>query len=86
MNRDAAQRFGHRFVTDPSLLFGIGAEDKANIREVKLRTGPATLIEDLGDDGKIERVALLWSAPGRVYLMSGAVSSDLMIRVANAIE
>ncbi len=86
MNREAARRFGHRMAAAPALLFGIGMEDKVAIREVNLRAGPATLIEDYGDDGRVERVAILWSVPGRVYLLSGSISAELATAVANAID
>jgi len=86
MNRDAAQRFGRRLVSQPALLLGIATQDAVSVREVNLRTGPATLIEDLGDNGQVERVAILWSVPDRVYLLSGTLRADLAMAVANAIE
>jgi hypothetical protein len=46
MNPEAALRFGHRMTTAPALLLGIGEEEAVNVREVSLRTGPATMIED----------------------------------------
>jgi len=85
MRREAAQRFGRQMITAPALLFGIGAEDQVNIREVHLHTGPATLIEDFGDNGEVERITLLWAVPDRVYILSGGISRDLAIALANAI-
>jgi hypothetical protein len=56
-------------------------------RQVDLRTGPATLIEEMeygSDTPMIVRLSLLWSAPDRVYILSGVpaeppqmVSADL---------
>jgi hypothetical protein len=86
MNRETARRFGHRMITAPALLLGIGTEDEVAIREVGLDTGPATLIEDFGDNGRLERVTVLWSVPDRVYVLSGAFSADLATAVANSID
>ncbi len=86
MSREAAQRFGHRMTTAPALLLGIGTEDAVNIRDVNLRTGPATLIEDFGDNGRLERVTILWAVPDRVYVLSAAIRPDLAISLANEIE
>ena len=86
MDREPAQRFGRHAATAPALLLGIGAEGEVLIREVSLRTGPATLIEDYGDAGQIERVTILWSAPDRVYILSGAISAELATAVANAVD
>jgi hypothetical protein len=86
MSRDAAQRFGQRIATAPAMLLGIGAEDRSAIREVRLRSGPATLIEDIGDSNRIERVELLWSVSDRVYALSGNVTAEVATRIANSVE
>jgi hypothetical protein len=86
MNREEALRFGRQLAAAPALLFGIAGEDAVTIREVDLHTGPATLIEDIGDNGRIERVTVLWSVPDRVYMLSGAISADLATAVANSID
>lgn len=86
MDAGAGQKFGSQFVRSPALLFGISMEDKVNIREVRLRSGPATLIEDLDDNGKVEQTALLWGANGRVYILTGPAAADRMIAVADSIQ
>lgn len=86
MNRETARRFGERMVNTPFLLLGITTEDKVAIREVNLRTGPATLVDDLGKDGQSERVSLIWSVSDRVYLLSGAIKADSAIEIANATQ
>jgi hypothetical protein len=86
MKRETARRFGHRMITEPALLLGIGTEGEVAIREVRLHTGPATLIEDFSDNGQLERVTILWSVPDRVYVLSGAFSADLATAVANSID
>jgi hypothetical protein len=70
----------------PAVLCGIGLEDNAAISDVKLRHGYGTLIENVGDDGRIERVELMWSAGDRLYAFSGATTVDVAIAVANSIE
>jgi len=86
MSRKAAQRYRQRIATAPAMLLGIGAEDRSAIREVRLRTGPATLIEDIGDGGRIERVELFWSVPDRVYALSGNVTAGVATSIANSVE
>jgi hypothetical protein len=39
------------------------------------------LIEGFGD-----RIELLWSVPDRVYLLSGDVTADVAMSIANSIE
>jgi hypothetical protein len=83
-----------RSTTAAALLFDNGARSNARpVREVDLRTGRATLIEDLDNDGHIERVMLLWSVPGRAYVLKGVlseplgyISPDLATAFANVID
>ena len=86
MPRGAAERFGRRMRETPSVLCGIGIDDDAAISEVRLRHGYGTLIENFGEDGKVERVELLWSTGDRLYALSGATTIDAAKSIANAIE
>ena len=70
----------------PTLLPGIAADDSVAIRDVKLHTGRATLIEDLGGNGQVERVSLLWSMPDRVYLLAGTIAADHAIAIADSVQ
>jgi hypothetical protein len=83
LSRKDAGHFAARMATAPAMLLGIGSEDAVNIRDVALRSGPATLVEDLSDNGKIERVTLIWSAADRVFVLSGKMSADLAVAVGN---
>ena len=86
MPRRAAERFGRRMRETPSVLCGVGIDDHAAISEVRLRHGYGTLIEDFGEDGKVERVELLWSTGDRLYAFSGATTIDIAKSIANATE
>jgi hypothetical protein len=86
MPKQAAERFGQRMYSTPAVLCGIGLDDNAAISDVKLRHGVGTLIENVGDDGSLERVELMWSAGDRLYAFSGATTADVAITVANSIE
>ena len=86
MPREYAQRFGRRMNTAPVLLCGISEDEQVAISDVALRNGNGTLIENYGDDGKIERVELLWSTGDRVFVFSGAATVELAKAVANATE
>jgi hypothetical protein len=50
------------------------------IEEIKLNSGPATLLDEKG------KVSILWMVSDRVYLLSGNVSKDLAIAAANAVQ
>jgi hypothetical protein len=86
MDRAAAQQFGRGMAASPALFLGITTEDKVKISDVKLRTGPATLIEDFDDRSAPQRVTLIWVATDRVYVLSGAVTLPFAVAVANAVE
>ena len=83
-NRDRAQHLARLTTTVPALLFGYPTPyDFVGVREVSLRSGSATLIEEFGlagpEDGfgysdgvpRIERITLLWRLRDRVYLLTG---------------
>lgn len=86
MDRENAYRLGQRTTTTPALLLGISREEHITMREVTLGAGPATLVEDLDEHGQTERITLLWSVPDRIYILSGAITADLAITIANAVE
>ena len=86
MPRNAAERFGRRMRETPSMLCGVGIDDNAAVSEVRLRHGYGTLIENFGEDGRLERVELLWGAGDRLYAFSGAASIATATSIANATE
>lgn len=86
MPRNAAERFGRRMRETPSVLCGIGIDDQATISEIKLRHGYGTLIENLGEDGKVVRVELLWGTGDRLYAFSGATTVDIAKSIADSVE
>jgi hypothetical protein len=83
VNRDRARQVADRIATTPTLLLGI-AKNGLEMREVKLHTGPATLIEHTGKSGRVESVILIWSDADRVYHLD-ARSEDQAISAANSI-
>jgi hypothetical protein len=105
-NPDMVLRLAQHRTTAPALLFGyLTPYHFVGAREVNLRTGRATLIEEFGrtsqGDGlgsgdsvpTVERITLLWSAPDRVYVLSGItktpttmLSFDLAAALASAID
>jgi hypothetical protein len=84
VDRGQARQLAERMRTAPSLLLGIGANNKVAIREVNLRAGPATLIEHVGETGKVEHVMLIWSVADRVFHLN-AKSDEQAIVAANSI-
>jgi hypothetical protein len=86
LDRATAQRLGDMMRTSPAMLLGIGGRENVIIREVRLRTGTGTLVEDVAQDGQPARVALLWSEPDRVYILNGPFTSAVAIDVANSVQ
>jgi hypothetical protein len=77
-----AQRLAAQMGTTPAWLAPIDSSfDKfANIEEIQLASGPGTLVQDR------DRISLIWSVPDRVYLISGKLSRELAIAMANAVQ
>jgi hypothetical protein len=88
VGQDEAQRLAQRMGTTPPWLAPIAHDVMrgATIEEVTLNSGPATLLQETGDDGTVKRVSVLWSVPDRVYLLTGSMHRELAIAVANAVE
>lgn len=60
-------------------------EVSATIPEIRLDSGPSTLLQEMGDDGNVKRMTVVWSVHDRVYLLSGKLSRELAIATANAV-
>ena len=87
--RPEAERIATRMAANPALMMPIGLDENTGLRDVTLRSGPATLVYDYDEDrpGTIQRLTLIWSASDRIYILSsGELSDDLLIAVANSIE
>jgi hypothetical protein len=85
---DEANRFARRMGTSPPWLAPIARdfEKRATIEEIELNSGSATLLQEVGDDGAVKRIIVVWSVPDRVYLLTGTLSRELAIAVANAVQ
>ena len=79
---DESQRLAQRMGTVPALLAPIdrNLEKGTTIEEITLRSGPATLLQ------APQRVTVIWSVPDRVYVLTGALTRDLAVAAANAVE
>ena len=84
-----ARTFAAQLARTPVLIFPVTPDEAAQVRmrQVRLRTGLATLIHEDGDEGDAERITLIWSVPDRLYAISAAeaVGEDRVIAIANAI-
>jgi hypothetical protein len=80
-NSDTIGQLAGQATTVPALLFGYRTPYQfVGVRDVALRAGFVTLIEEFGTpDGYpvIERLTLLWSAAERVYLLIGLPKTPL---------
>jgi hypothetical protein len=86
VGREQALKLAARMKTSPSLLLGIGKEEKVAIREVNLRNGTASLIESIDETGRVRHVTLSWRTPDRVFLLAGVKSGQQAIKVANSVK
>ena len=86
LNAAQSKRLAGRMGSNPAWFFGIPHDDTAKIREVTLRSGVGTLIHSLEDDGSVQRTELIWSAPDRLYVLSGGITDELAIAVANSLN
>jgi hypothetical protein len=85
VDRWQAQRLADRMGTAPTLLLNVAMNKKKAIREIQLRAGTATLIEDLDGFWGGGQVTLIWSVSDRMYHLS-ARSRQQAITAANSIE
>lgn len=83
---DQAKQLAERMATTPVWLVPIDSEmaQGKTIREINVRSGPATLIQDTDKNGA--RVTITWSVADRVYVLSGSLNESVAIAAANAVE
>ncbi len=86
MARVPAEQYGRRMAVAPALLFGIGVADDVMLRDVKLHQGRATMMQSFDDDGHSVRMEMIWAVADRVYLLSGMMSQDQAVAIANAVQ
>jgi hypothetical protein len=70
MSRQNALHFARLPTIAAALLVGNSPQPVVLVREVDLRAGPGTLIEEF-ENGRFARLSLLWSVADRVYALSG---------------
>jgi hypothetical protein len=82
----------------PAILSGYLPRQFTALKEVELRTGPATLMEECskregGNRQQVDRITLLWNVPDRAYVLRGEREAapsvqgwDLAAALTSAIE
>jgi hypothetical protein len=79
-----ARALAKKFVANPAWFLDIPADEVVNIQEVSLRKGPALLIEDFDDKGRLERVTILRSTRERIYCVT-AMTREVALKYAGAL-
>lgn len=79
-----ARALARKFVANPGWFLDIPPDEPVNIQELSLRNGPALLIEDFGDDGKLQRVTVIRNTSQRIYAAMSP-SRQLSVRIAEAL-
>jgi hypothetical protein len=54
-----------------------------DIREVQLTSGPGLLVQNAGKGGEL---AFMWSTTDRSYFLSGLITEDEAIALANSLQ
>jgi hypothetical protein len=81
-----ARYLSEKFAANPAWFLGIPQDENVEIREVRIGSGQGMLMEDFDQTGASERVAVVWNVPDRIYAVSGKVSHELALAVANSIR
>jgi hypothetical protein len=81
-----ARYLSEKFSALPAWFLGLPQDETVEIHEIQLMSGPGMLIEDFDDAGQRERVAIVWSAPDRIYAISGKINRELAVVIANAVQ
>jgi hypothetical protein len=79
-----ARAIAREFAADPAWLLDFPSDEKVNIQEVILQTGPALLIEDLDNHGNVERATVFRSTSERIYSVSSE-SRELSIKTIDTL-
>jgi hypothetical protein len=77
-----ARALAKRYVEHPSLLIGVPADEAARIEEVSLRWGPGLLVEEFKDDGRPERVTLVFDTKDGIYAIMSP-SREVCLKTAD---
>ena len=80
-----SRSLGRKFADNPGWFLGVPRDERVNIQEIALPSGPGILVEDLDENGKLVRRALIWSTPDRIFALSGRMSREEAIRAAGGL-
>jgi hypothetical protein len=80
-----ARALAQKFVANPGWFLDIPADEVVNIQELSLSNGPALLIEDFGDDGKVQRETVIRNTAERIYAVM-TNDRQLAIRIAGELR
>lgn len=62
-----AGELARKFAANPAWLLDVPADERADVEQIVLRSGPGLLIQEFNDDGKPGRVTVLRSTNERIY-------------------
>ena len=82
-----SRALAQKFVAHPAWFLDIPADETVHIQELSLRNGPALMIEDFDDEGRVwiaQRVTVIRSTAERIYAVS-ANDRQLALKVAESL-
>lgn len=78
-----ARQMAVKFTQHPTWFIAIPQDEAADIREVALQSGTGMLIRDTDEDTGLVTTSLIWSTHDRTFLLSGKITEERAIRLAN---
>lgn len=83
INLADARNVRRKFAADPAVYFPIPPRYDMDIREVQLASGSGLLLQNADKGGEL---AFMWSTTDRSYFLSGLMTEDEAIALANSLK
>jgi len=83
MNAADARNVRRKFAADPAVYFPIPPRYDMDIREVQLPSGSGLLLQNADKGGEL---VFMWSTTDRSYFLSGLMTEDEAIALANSLK
>jgi hypothetical protein len=83
INAADSRSLRQKFAATPTVFFPIPMRYEMDIRQVQLNAGPGMLLQNAEKGGEL---ALMWSDTDRSYFLTGLVTEEQAIAIANSIK
>jgi hypothetical protein len=83
INAKDASALRQRFAANATAFFPIGARYEMDIHEVRLNSGSGVLLQNAD---KVGELAMAWSTADRSYFITGQLTEQQVMEIANSIQ